>query len=337
MFFAKYFFYNLFDRSSIYSPYFLQYINNVKGANQLLIDGVFSGGGIKGFAYVGALQILEERNIEFKRVAGTSAGAILACFIAAGYKASEIEELLDELDLKSLLDPPKIARTLPFLKWLNLYFRLGLYQGKALEKWFYKKLAAKDIYTFDDLPRGSLKLVASDLSNGQMIVLPDDLDKYGMNWKRFSVAKALRMSCGIPFFFEPVKLKDNKGECIVVDGGVLSNFPLWIFDNGNMERPLIGFKLSNPSVESGPRKISDGLKMFEALFATMRDAHDERYISRKHEKNIVFIPVEEYSATQFDIDETGKEALIKIGRQRTEKFLTTWNPISSSSILKVKI
>ena len=120
----------------------------------MLIDGVFSGGGIKGFAYVGAMQVLEEKNYRFKRVAGTSAGAIMACFIAAGYTANEIEKILDELNVKSLLDPPRPARTLPFLKWLNLYYRLGLYKGKALEKWFYKKLAAKGILTFNDLPRG---------------------------------------------------------------------------------------------------------------------------------------------------------------------------------------
>ncbi|MER2091063.1 MAG: patatin-like phospholipase family protein, partial [Sporosarcina sp.] len=55
------------------------------------IDGVFSGGGLKGFALVGAYQVLEEKGYQFKRVAGTSAGSILASFIAAGYTAKEIE------------------------------------------------------------------------------------------------------------------------------------------------------------------------------------------------------------------------------------------------------
>ncbi|HWK23909.1 MAG TPA: patatin-like phospholipase family protein [Ureibacillus sp.] len=292
----------------------------------MLIDGVFSGGGIKGFAYIGAMQVLEEQNYRFKRVAGTSAGAIMACFIAAGYTANEIEEILDELDLKSLLDPPKPVGNIPFLKWLNLYFRMGLYKGKALEKWFYKKLAVKGILTFNDLPRGSLKLVTSDLSNGKMIVIPDDLASYGIDWRKFSVAKALRMSCGIPFFFEPIKLTDRKGESLFVDGGILSNFPLWIFDNGNKERPLIGLKLSNPREDIPPQKIKNGLNLFEALFSTMKNAHDERYISRKHERDIVFIPVEEYSATQFDLDQKTKEELIEIGRKRTAKFLETWRP-----------
>lgn len=292
----------------------------------MLIDGVFSGGGIKGFAYIGAMQVLEEKNYRFKRVAGTSAGAIMAVFIAAGYTAKEIEEILDELNLKSLLDPPKPAGTLPFLKWLNLYFRMGLYKGKALEKWFYKKLAAKGILTFNDLPKDSLKIVASDLTNGRMVVIPDDLASYGIDWRKFSVAKALRMSCGIPFFFEPIKLSDHNGECLFVDGGILSNFPLWIFDNGNKQRPTIGLKLSNPREDMPPQKINNGLNLFEALFSTMKNAHDERYISRKHERNIVFIPLEKYSATQFDLDDETKQILIEIGRKRTLKFLETWRP-----------
>mgnify|MGYP003484396654 CR=1 FL=1 len=66
----------------------------------MIVDGVFSGGGIKGFAYVGAIQALEEKGIKFERVAGTSAGAILATFIAAGFNAQELEEIFDEcLDL----------------------------------------------------------------------------------------------------------------------------------------------------------------------------------------------------------------------------------------------
>ncbi|MEK4255345.1 patatin-like phospholipase family protein [Ureibacillus sp. FSL K6-2830] len=291
------------------------------------IDGVFSGGGIKAFAFVGAYQVLSEKGFTFKRVAGTSAGSIVAAFIAAGFTVKEIEKALEELDTKSLLDPPKFSKTLPFIKWLNLYFRLGLYKGKALERWLYKKLAEKDVYAFGDLPKDSLKVVTSDLTNGRIIVIPDDLHLYGKDWRDFSVAKALRMSCGIPFFFEPVMLSNGKGHSVFVDGGVLSNFPLWIYDNGKRKRPLLGLKLSRPEGEIPPQIIDNGLNLFEALFKSMMNAHDNRYISRKHEKNIIFIPVEQYSATQFDLDDDAKEQLIQLGRARTEEFLKNWRPV----------
>ncbi len=292
----------------------------------MLVDGVFSGGGIKGFAFVGALQVLEDRGIYFERVAGTSAGAIMACFIAAGYTADEIEELLDELDVATFLDSPRAFKSIPFMRWINLYFRMGLYQGKELEKWFYEKLADKDVYTFDDLPEGSLKLIASDLTNGKMIVLPDDLEDYGVKPGSFLISKALRMSCGVPFFFQPVKMRVAGGESIVVDGGVLSNFPLWLFDDENKRkgRPILGLKLSSAKEHMEPHKIKNGLNLFEALFSTMKDAHDERYISRVHEKSIIFIPVEKYSATKFDLDDQTKEQLMVIGRNRTLQFLESW-------------
>ena len=284
----------------------------------MLIDGVFSGGGLKGFALVGAYQVLEEKGYRFHRIAGTSAGAILACFIAAGYSAKEIEVMLDEQDFQVLLDPRKTIIPLPLMKWFLLYWRLGLYQGKALENWFLEKLAAKGVYTFSDLPPGKLKLVASDLTNGKMIVLPDDLEGYGLSAETFPIARALRMSCGIPFFFEPVRLKVGKGETIVVDGGVLSNFPMWIFNDegGKTDRPVLGLKLSRSQEEMPGHKIDNALDLFEALFSTMKNAHDERYISRKHEKNIIFIPVDDYSATQFDMDQETKESLYGSGTQK---------------------
>ncbi|WP_342512153.1 patatin-like phospholipase family protein [Sporosarcina sp. FSL K6-1522] len=292
----------------------------------MLIDGVFSGGGLKGFALVGAYQVLEEKGYRFQRVAGTSAGAILASFIAAGYTAKEIEELLNELDVALLLDPRKTIIPLPIMKWLWLYWRLGLYQGKALEQWFLEKLSAKGIYTFGDLPPGSLKLIASDLTNGKMMVLPDDLPDYGVSVDSFPIARALRMSCGIPFFFEPVTMKVGSGDTIVVDGGVLSNFPMWLFDdaNGKKERPVLGLKLSRQQEDMPGHVIKNGLDLFEALFSTMKNAHDEKYISRSHEKNIIFIPVDDYSATQFDLDEETKNELMEKGRIRTEQFLKTW-------------
>ena len=292
----------------------------------MLIDGVFSGGGLKGFALVGAYQVLEEKGYRFQRIAGTSAGAILASFIAAGYSAKEIEVMLDEQDFQVLLDPRKTIIPLPLMKWFLLYWRLGLYQGNALENWFLEKLAAKGVYTFSDLPPGKLKLVASDLTNGKMIVLPDDLEGYGISAETFPIARALRMSCGIPFFFEPVRLKVGKGETIVVDGGVLSNFPMWIFndEDGNTERPVLGLKLSRSQEDMPGHKIDNALDLFEALFSTMKNAHDERYISRKHERNIIFIPVDDYSATQFDMDQETKESLMEAGRNSTIKFLKTW-------------
>lgn len=292
----------------------------------MLIDGVFSGGGIKGFALVGAIGEVEKRGFQFVRVAGTSAGSIIAAFVAAGYTSKEIARLLDELDLISLMDQRKTKLPIPFAKWLLVYWRLGLYKGEMLEKWLARKLAEKGIRTFADLPPQALRVIASDVTNGQMLVLPDDLRGYDISPRTFSVAKAIRMSCSIPYFFEPVKIKSSSGKKVIVDGGVLSNFPIWLFnnENENRTRPVLGLKLTQTMQNLPKNKVNNAVQLFEALFETMMNAHDARYISRKFEKNIIFIPIEGMGFTDFQLSNDKKQALYKIGQERAETFFKTW-------------
>jgi NTE family protein len=292
----------------------------------MYIDGVFSGGGIKGLALVGACAAIEERGFRFKRVAGTSAGSLIAGLIAAGYSSTEMASLLDELDLKKFLDSRKTFFPSALTKWLFVYWRLGLYKGDELECWIAEILAARGLRTFGDLAPDALRIIASDLTNGRLLILPDDLPKYGVDPRTFPVARAIRMSCSLPFFFEPVKLRDRVGANIVVDGGVLSNFPMWLFDKENVKkvRPVLGVKLSQNLIQQPTNKIKNALNMFEALFETMKDAHDSRYISRKHEKNIIFIPTEGNLTTEFQLSDEKKQELIDLGKKNAEKFFKSW-------------
>lgn len=292
------------------------------------IDAVFSGGGVKAFAFVGALQSMEKKNLQIERVAGTSAGAIIAAFVAAGYELAEIEKIVGEIQLKNFLDPPKFSTIIPLSRWLFLYFQMGLYRGNKLENWIHEKLVQKGIYSFSDLPEGRLKVVVSDLSLGKLIVLPDDLKRvYDINPKFFPVSKAIRMSAGFPYFFMPKKLPGKmKEKSLIVDGGLLSNFPLWIFgpDEGKQLRPVLGIKLSESIENVKPRKIKNAIDMFFALFSTMKQAHDARFISKSEEKNIIFIPVKNIPATDFQIQPELVSELIEVGRIQTANFLKTW-------------
>lgn len=291
------------------------------------IDGVFSGGGVKGFALVGAYQAIEDKGLQFKRVAGTSAGSIVAALIAANYSSKEVFNLINELDLSHFLDQRRTIVPTPITKWLLLYWRMGLYKGNKLEEWLQSKLAVRGIQTFADLPPQSLRVIASDLTNGRLVVLPDDLHHYGIDLRTFSVAKAIRMSCSLPYFFEPVKLKNGGSPNVIVDGGVLSNFPMWLFDKDNVKkvRPVLGIKLSHHLNERPKNNIKNAINLYEALFETMKDAHDSRYISRKHEKNIIFIPTEGILTTEFDLSEESKKILYEVGYDRAKNFLSAWS------------
>lgn len=288
------------------------------------IDGVFSGGGIKGFALIGACEEIENRGFQFARLAGTSAGSIVAALIAAGYSSGEIYRILDDLDLTKLLDARNSI--IPFAKWLFVYWKLGLYKGNELEKWISQKLEVKGLRTFSDLPPQKLRIIASDISNGELIILPDDLEKYGILPGSFPIAKAIRMSCSIPYFFEPVKLRTRNGLNILVDGGVLSNFPIWLFDqeNGIKIRPVLGIKLSHSYHHHEKHQINNAVQLFAALFETMKDAHDARYISKRHAKNIIFIPTEGVLSVEFQLTNEKKQELFQLGKEYAKQFFKTW-------------
>jgi NTE family protein len=288
------------------------------------IDGVFSGGGIRGFALVGACEEIEKRGFHFVRLAGTSAGSIVAALVAAGYTSKEMFQLMDEFEFNKMMDARKSF--IPFARWLFLYWKLGLYKGNELENWLRQILEAKGIKTFSDLPPQALRVIASDISNGQMIVLPDDLERYGISPGSFSVARAVRMSCSIPYFFEPVKLRGVDGVNILVDGGVLSNFPIWLFDKDDRHkvRPVLGVKLSPNEYEHEKHRIDNAIQLFSALFETMKDAHDARYISKRHVKNIIFIPTDGIFPIESELTTERKKAIYEIGRQQAEQFFRTW-------------
>ncbi|WP_178075299.1 patatin-like phospholipase family protein, partial [Pseudomonas sp. 2822-17] len=77
----------------------------------------------------GALQALDRKEIYFDRIAGTSAGAIMATLIKVGYKSHEISDIFERLDLPELLDKKKFPFLYPFYRWLRLYAKMGFYQG----------------------------------------------------------------------------------------------------------------------------------------------------------------------------------------------------------------
>src|SRR5699024_8671813 len=184
------------------------------------------------------------------------------------------------------------------------------------------------IVTFAHMKEGYLKVVVSDLTKGRLVVIPDDLERlYNINPKKFSVATAIRMSAGFPYFFMPKQLKNNEGTwSYIVDGGLLSNFPLWLFQTKQEQalRPVLGVTLSETVEQQQPELVKNGIDMLQAIFKTMIKAHDTRYISTSQSNQIVFIPVKDIKTVDFNINDKTKEDLIELGAINTETFFKTW-------------
>jgi NTE family protein len=293
------------------------------------INAVFEGGGVKGIAIVGAVQASEQFGFEFNEVAGTSSGAIIASLLAAGYTSEQLKRLIQDTQFQQFVK----TKTRWLGSTLRLLLKKGLFSGDPLELWIYEQLAKKGIYTFADLPARKLRIIASDISDGRIMVLPDDLPFYNIDPSTFLVSRAVRMSASIPYFFEPVIIRKKKAPHIyIVDGGLLSNFPLWIFDKEYMELdrtsrtiiPSIGFQLVG-KLEQVPRRIIGPVTMFYALFATMMEAHDERYIEEHNRYRTIKIPTLGVSTTQFDLSDAVSMRLFESGYGAGKKFFEQWS------------
>ena len=210
------------------------------------IDGVFEGGGIRGIALAGAAAAAMDAGYEFRRVAGTSTGSLVASLVAAGYRPDELRDGVFKADWPSLMDPMPWTRLPGVGKHISLVLHKGMYRGEVLEHKWAELLAAKGVRTFADLASGSLKVVATDITHQRGVVLPDGLARYGIDPQTFSIARAVRMSSAVPFVYIPVPLRHRHadGETVLMsDGATASRFPLEVLQPPE-DRPIVGFRLS---------------------------------------------------------------------------------------------
>lgn len=300
-------------------------------------DAVFEGGGVRGIAFVGAVSVFEEAGYEWHFLAGTSAGAIIASLLAAGYDADQLRQLMDETDFRRFAIREGMAK-IPLLgPPASLFGHLGLHSADSMEAWLADLLAARGVKTFGDLAvpshvvhagfRHRLQVVASDVTNRRLLVLPRDGQRLGLEPDKLSVAFAVRMSMSIPIFYEPVRVKVADTEILVVDGGLLSNFPVWIFDEPGQPRwPTFGFRLVDPTPSAtpgwGPRALYNYLV---ALIETSMEGRDEHDLAQRDWVRTVSIPTHGISATNFGLGKDQQLLLYNSGRQAALEFLKTWD------------
>ena len=321
-------------------------------------DAVFEGGGVRGIAHAGALREAEEN---FSYEAGTSAGAIIAALVAADYRASEIQDIIWDLDFTELMDRgwedrlgelmlapfriiPKIRHVIPYLP--SIFKDFGIYEGKRFQDLVEGYLMEKGKRVFGDLLmkgfeddpkyRYRLRVIASDLTAGRMLILPDDIKNFDIEPDELSLALSLRMSMSIPFFFEPVKLynKNTHMTHIIVDGGILSNYPIWLFDAPKgepVEWPTLGFNIFEPSPAADgtpapffptPRKIDNPFEVIQAIWSTVFSATDRRYISKRHWARTIPISAVEVKSTDFSLTDQKSKISSNQGKRLRDPFLS---------------
>ncbi len=339
----------------------------IKHVSPQYAHAVFAGGGVRGIAHVGALEVAEQLGYRWQHVAGTSAGAIIAALVAAGYNAQELRAIMQEIDYSRFAANPDYD-LLHLTEMSNVLTRGGLHDGSYIETFVDEKLRMKGVHTFGDLlmqgqehhpdlfQRYRLTVIVSDITQGRIVRLPQDAHLYGLDPNALSVARAVRMSASIPFFFIPLQLTDANGiRSCIVDGGLLSNFPLFLFEHAsslqNSALPTFGFQLvdtpqqpplgnngneSNVSNESNvpcrnesnignESNVPCGIDMLKALISTMLSAHDRLYIDDQTFAHTIAIPTHGIASTQFDLTREQAQQLYESGKTAATTFFKTWN------------
>jgi NTE family protein len=317
-------------------------------ADEQFADLVFEGGGVKGIGLAGALAALQQRGFAHKSVAGTSAGAITAALVAAGYSSGELDEILLKVPFAKFKDEGWEDKVPLIGRGASLLLERGIYEGKFFERWLAELLEAKGITKFGQLVdegaeepknRYRLRVIASDVTDRRMLVLPNDAEHLGIDPDELEIAYAVRMSMSIPVFFEPVVHRNRRTgeEHLIVDGGMLSNFPVWLFDcEGRDPRwPTFGLLLvePDPKLPIGHRltgeehgaKRGSLLDYFKNVASTMMAAHDRLYVEKATYARTIPIPTLGVGTTEFDITPKRVRALYDSGHRAASEFLDHWD------------
>lgn len=203
---------------------------------------VMEGGGIKGIAYGGALKELESQGVmqHITRVAGTSAGAIQAALVAVGYSADEISDIVADTPIEEFNDDGFLTKGSK-----RLIKQYGWFQGdnflSKMEKLIFLRTGNLNL-TFAELhelaqthPFRDLYVTGCNLSDQRIEIFSHE------TYPNMRVADAVRVSMSIPLYYRALWLDVNgkvvedpkpKDNCrLFVDGGLLMNYPVEIFDN----------------------------------------------------------------------------------------------------------
>jgi NTE family protein len=275
---------------------------------------------------------------------------VAACFAAAGADSAGFRDVLSRFDLSKV---PDRRVPLPLLsESFSLVARRGAYAGDWIRTFLLRELGELGVHTFGDLRRDdagddaamstpdhryTLVVMATDVTNGRLLRLPWDYARFGLDPDDQLVADAVRMSLSIPFYFEPCTLRNpGTGDAAtIVDGGVLSNFAIEIFDrtDGQPPRwPTFGVRLL-PDLPAGLGDLVPyyGLPMLptvrllEQVVATALVGRDQTHLDRPGvRERTMTVDTAGTSITDFGIRAKKKSDLLDRGRATAADFLERW-------------
>ncbi|HWS44794.1 MAG TPA: patatin-like phospholipase family protein [Acidimicrobiia bacterium] len=313
-------------------------------------DLVLEGGGVKGIGLVGAVARLD-RDLRFERVAGSSVGALVAALVAAGYDGDELHATLLDFPFGKVRHRSGFDEVPLIGPASSLVMGRGIYDTTFVRDWLADRLERRDVRTFGDLRhadsgsafaearRFRLVVTATDVTSGELLYLPWNYGShFGLDPDAQLVADAVAASIAIPFYFDPLHLTDvrtNRTHTLV-DGGVLSNFPITVFDRSDGEQPrwpTFGVKIvpQLPSHDAEMIPIAGrihiaGVRQLESVVATMIAGRDQTYLERPCvAMRTMQVDTHEVSIVDFGVDDATKQLVFANGWNEADRFLAGWS------------
>jgi NTE family protein len=332
---------------------------------------VFEGGGVKGIAYLGAMQVLEKKRIlpNIRRIGGTSVGAINAVLLSLGFSNQEQKDIFWKLDFDDFLDAtwliPNVIRVLD---------RYGWYKGDAFHEWIcglVKEKMGTQNATFEDLKEANkpdLYVYGTNLSTHFSEIFSIE------RTPAMPIADAVRISMSLPLFFQAVR---NGRKDVYVDGGVLNNYPVKLFDRekyiepANLvrnavktpyyneqnatfltEHPLssgyvynketLGFRLDTKKEiamfrydELQADRIDHFFEYVKALVKTLLESQNDAHLHSDDWQRTVYIDTMGVLTTDFSLTNGKKQELEDSGKRGTEAYFEWFDNPANSPVNRV--
>ena len=283
------------------------------------------GGGIKGISFLGTLKYLEDQDYfklkDINNFVGTSAGSILAFFLAIDYSVDELIDFVLQFNFD------KFGLEINCNTFLTKY---GLDPGKkiltAVETFLKEKYDVNDI-TFIELynkNKKNLKILTTNYTLSR-----NEIFNY-INTPDVSVLLAIRMSMSVPFVFTPVEYNGH----YYVDGGLTCNFGLFCCDKDT----TLGLAIDNVNADNKMGSFPEYIVNLCNILIDSNTMNSIRYLDKNDFKfNYILIKCRQKQAMEFTINKEKISDLLEDGENSAKKYYSNFviNDIVKSLVDKV--
>lgn len=294
---------------------------------------VFSGGGIKGIAYLGAIKAIEEKNLlsEIKGYAGASAGAITAALLAIGMTSEELNRYMidfnynmllkkSNVNIEKIVENPKHLLD-PIIAGIVAYDEVlhkGLCDGTYFMRWLTRLFNIKGFgvgTTFKqlyDATGNNLKIALCNVSYGKTVIANYE------HTPDMPVINSVRASMAIPFVYWPFEWEGD----IYVDGGTMYNYPIELFDRDWERDQTLGFLLSAKEQIFKPKRKDDEnlCQHIGCVYEALMNVDYEYCFRMNNQIRTVFIDTKDVNVLEFNVSKEDKNKLIQEGYEATIRY-----------------